>query len=999
MKKGIVLCSFCIYFLNTGFSQGILLDPSFAIKGIAKTDMGLIFNYDNIGRQVLIAPDGGTYLVSSGKDLDYGNNVTNSPYPTTIMKLLPDGSADPLYGNSNLSMSVPIYNSRAVIQGDGKIVVAGITLNDQSITTENYRNFSDFAIARFNADGTLDNTFNGGNVEVIDVNYFDLHTAISIQSDGKIIIAGDASNDNSPPDLVLFRINPDGSLDNSFNESASITDDVTNSVATQSDGKIVVSGLVNGTPSLWRFNSNGDVDNTFNGTGLLPVDFGVDGYSSSIAIQSNDKIIVGGYSYNGTDGDFKLVRFNTDGSLDNTFDADGTQTIDFGGTQDSLTSIVLQSDGKIVASGYASNGGNIDFATARLNADGSLDNTFNTNGKQTTDFGSTNDYANSVAIQGDGKLIVLGYTIKGANTFIAAARYNQDGTPDISFNGDGLLVPLIQQGDTRYTCTTTQADGKILAAGYTWDGAKYNFAIVRYNTNGVPDNTFSDDGKQTTEFNSFESKANAIAIQSDGKILVAGSVGSNSGIVRYNTDGSLDNTFDNDGMLTTDFGASEGVSMVIQPDGKILIGGNALARYNTDGSPDLSFDGDGKMATPFHNGAPFRCNSIAVQPDGKIIISGPDNGQDEFIVARYNMDGSVDNTFVDNIFNIVGEKHIVSADDPATIRGKSLAIQNDGKIVVGGYSEMNYKSAYSSFILTRLNTDGSFDLTFNGGNVAYNHATVLSYGTSVLIESDNKILLGGYSYDGSSQNFTILRYTQDGILDNTFGAAGIEITQASTAYDRIYGMALNGDNLYAAGFGQYPGNLGVVAKYNLASGGPLPVTLTDFTAELKNKSILLQWQTASEHNLSTFIIERSANGVNFSPIGSVAATGNSNTKISYSTFDYQPLNGANFYRLRIVNEDGKFKYSKVVEATIDRLFSLQIFPNPARDILFVQASGDNEKAAFQIMDVTGKKLKQGEITLQENTSFSIPINNLSNGIYILQLNTREGIETRKFVKK
>src|SRR6185312_7079489 len=131
MKKRILLCSFFICFLSTGFSQGILLDPTFGTKGIAKTDMGSTFNYDNIGRQVLIAPDGGTYLVSSGKDLDYGNNITNSPYPTTIMKLLPDGSPDPFYGNSNLSVSVPIYDSHAAIQADGKILVAGITLNDQ----------------------------------------------------------------------------------------------------------------------------------------------------------------------------------------------------------------------------------------------------------------------------------------------------------------------------------------------------------------------------------------------------------------------------------------------------------------------------------------------------------------------------------------------------------------------------------------------------------------------------------------------------------------------------------------------------------------------------------------------------------------------------------------------------------------------------------------------------------------------------------------------------
>ena len=224
-----------------------------------------------------------------------------------------------------------------------------------------------------------------------------------------------------------------------------------------------------------------------------------------------------------------------------------------------------------------------------------------------------------------------------------------------------------------------------------------------------------------------------------------------------------------------------------------------------------------------------------------------------------------------------------------------------------------------------------------------------------------------------------MRYNADGSLDNTFDGDGILITQASSAYDRIGGMALDDDKLYAAGFGQYPGNFGVLAKYILPSGA-LPVTMTDFTAELKNKSVLLQWQTASEHNLSGFIIERSADGINFSAIGNVAARGNSSTKINYSTYDREPLNGANFYRLKIVDTDGKFVYSKVVKVTITvQLFSLNIFPNPAANILFVHASGENEKATFQIIDATGKKLKEGEVTLNTNTSFSININSLSKG--------------------
>ena len=641
--------------------------------------MGSRFNYNNVGNQVLVQPDGSTYLVIENRDQFY--DIQEAPYPTVIKKVLSDGSPDVSYGANGLSLPVPIYGSHAAIQSDGKIIVAGFTLNIGGLCSCGApgNNYSDFAIARFNTDGTLDNTFNDGDIEVIDLRDDDFINALAIQNDGKIIIAGDAKYGDGGNVLRLLRINADGSMDGTFNETETFEHYSTNSVAIQSDGKIMVGGTEDGTPSLRRFDTNGGVDNTFNGTGVQFIDFGTNGYSSSMAVQSDDKIIVGGYTYNGTDGDFRVVRVNINGGLDNTFDVDAVQTIDFAGGNDLLTSISLQTDGKITVAGYTSNGTNTDFALARLNTDGSLDNTFSADGKQTTDFGSpSDDYVNSIAIQSDGKLIALGYRFNGVNTFIAAARYNTDGTSDMSFNGDGLLVPHIRQGNTFYTCTALQADGKILTAGYTWKGNKYRFALARHNTNGSLDNTFSGNGVQTTAFGSADSKAYAIAIQNDGKILLAGTAGNFCRLARYNSDGSLDNTFSGNGKVTTDFGSYDSVSIAIQGDGKILIAGNAIARYNTNGSLDLSFNGIGEV-TSFQDGNPLNCSSIAVQSDGKIVISGNDGGYDGFVIARFNPDGSADNTFNGN-----GEKGIPFGGDGNLQRGKyTLPFKSDGKILVG----------------------------------------------------------------------------------------------------------------------------------------------------------------------------------------------------------------------------------------------------------------------------------------------------------------------------
>jgi len=985
MKEFLLTTLFIIFCLTSVHAQPSLLDASFGTNGIVKANLGNAFNYTNIGKEVLVQSDGSMYFVFEGAGL------------TLIGKKHADGSTDITYGNNGFSVAAPIYSAHAVLQADGKIIIAGYTIN-----ADQYSNPTDFAVARFNTNGSLDNTFGTGGIQVNDLGAQEGITSLTVQGNGKIVAVGYTFNAqyHTNSHIVLLRYNMDGSPDSAF-DGDGITEtqfgfyQTGYSLAIQGDGKIIVTASIrltsnsNTTNAFVRYNNDGTLDLSFNGTGYQPVGFSPD----QIAIQADDKIVIAGSSSNGNNNDFALARYDTDGSPDNTFDGDGVQTTDFGGTDDMVTSISIQSDGKIILAGYASNGTSNDFAIARYKTDGSLDNTFSDDGKQVADFTSSDDYANSIAIQSDGKLVVLGYTVNGSNTYLAAARYNNDGSLDDAFDSDGKLVDHINQGDTHFTSTAIQSNGKAVVAGYTWNGTNYDFALVRYNTNGSLDNTFADGGKQKTDFGSTDDKAREIAIQNDGKIVVAGSSGDNFGIARYNTDGSLDNTFDGDGFLTTAFVAvNTANAMVLQSDGKIIVGGSSgMARYNTDGSLDVSFNGNGKLTAPFKDSYPFSCNAIALQTDGKIVITG--NSNTDCIIARYNIDGSIDNTF-----GYTGVEYVFDFTNKAD---KCIAIQSDGKIVTGGNHLNSYRTTQSSFLLQRFNTDGKPDETFGTDGIVNNSpgGHNLDYGTSLLLQSDGKIILAGSAYNGSSNDFAIVRYNTDGSLDNTFSGDGIEITKASTAYSAIAGTALADGQLYAAGYGQYPGNFGVVARYLLASGGPLPVTLANFTAVVQNQSVLLQWHTLSEQNLSYFIVERSADGNNFSPIGDVAATGNSNTKISYSTLDRQPLAGANFYRLKLIDKDGKPGYSKIVSVNINQLFTLKISPNPAENILLVQATGANETAIFQVTDASGRRLKEVKVYLNGNTSFSININTLSKGIYNLQLRTKTKIETRRFVKE
>jgi uncharacterized delta-60 repeat protein len=340
----------------------------------------------------------------------------------------------------------------------------------------------------------------------------------------------------------------------------------------------------------------GSLDLSFDNDGIVTTAFGNNtdqGYS--VAIQSDGKIVVAGYSYNGSDYDFALVRYNADGSLDNSFDSDGKITTAIGNGDDLGFSVGIQSDGRIVVAGKSSNGSNDDFALVRYNTDGSLDNSFDSDGKVTTAIGSSNDIGNSIVIQSDGKIVVTGSSYNGSNSDFALVRYNADGSLDNTFDSDGKVTTTIGSGNDYGASVAIQSDGKIVVAGSSFNGSNYDFALVRYDTDGSLDNTFDSDGKVTTAIGSGDDKGSSVAKQSDGKIMVAGLTYNGSdfdfALVRYNIDGSLDNTFDSDGKVTTAIGSGDdmGLSVAKQNDGKIVAAGYsnngsnndfALVRYN-----------------------------------------------------------------------------------------------------------------------------------------------------------------------------------------------------------------------------------------------------------------------------------------------------------------------------------------------------------------------------------------------------------------------------------
>jgi uncharacterized delta-60 repeat protein len=345
-----------------------------------------------------------------------------------------------------------------------------------------------------------------------------------------------------------------------------------------------------------------------------------------IEIQPDGKAVVIGM--NG----FEVARFNVNGTPDNTFDGDGLAQVP--SLSQSYT-LAIQTDGKIVIAGRSG----VDLALARFNSIGSLDTTFDGDGIAVLVLPDS-QIVYDIAIQPDGKIIVVGNSGSSSMNDSFLARFNSNGTPDATFGSTGYLTYSLNTFDT-FTSVAIQSDGNIIAGGVTGDSSFIDFALYRITPNAALDTTFDTDGKLTTSIRQFDT-LNKVLIQPDGKIVATGNTRNQSqnldtAVVRYNPNGSLDTSFDADGIATTnDAPLDETTAAALQPDGKIIVAerrdfnNSALIRFNPNGSLDTSFHGDGIFKFPASTHTNTFPNAIAVQPDGKIIISGQE-GPDLFL--------------------------------------------------------------------------------------------------------------------------------------------------------------------------------------------------------------------------------------------------------------------------------------------------------------------------------------------------------------------------------
>lgn len=375
---------------------------------------------------------------------------------------------------------------------------------------------------------------------------------------------------NTPPAVLasyMESINFDGLIDATFGSNGIVTTNIPpliqwqiKAAALQTDNKIVVGGDVfkpglggHTCSELARYNNDGTLDTTFGTNGTVSTSIFDSCTTTAVLVQPDDKIVAIGLANNGIDN-FALIRYNSDGTLDTTFNGTGIATTLIG-TQSAAYTGVLQSDGKIIAAGKAAHGA-ILFALARYNTDGTLDGSFGNNGTVTTPIpGFTVFEENAVLLQTDGKIIAIGYALNG-NGYFALIRYNSNGTVDGTFGDNGIVTTHISTfGNCKATAGLLQSDGKIVVLGYANKITDY-FAIARYNSDGTVDRTFGTEGIVTTLIPGTNTcQANAGLLQSDDKIIAAGSCSFGLqqyfALTRYTTGGTLDTTFGTNGIVTT----------------------------------------------------------------------------------------------------------------------------------------------------------------------------------------------------------------------------------------------------------------------------------------------------------------------------------------------------------------------------------------------------------------------------------------------------------------
>jgi len=840
------------------------LDPTFAGRGILTGFGGGQANCWSVAVQ----SDGKPVLAGSV----YG--LTNDEH-MVILRFTTNGLPDFTFGHCGQVVPVVKFGSYAAkysqfnsvkIQADGKIIAGGWSIDSTS---------SHFSLFRCLADGTPDPAFgtNGNGVMNLGGQYGNF-AKIALQSDGKIVGVGNYST-TGYTGYALVRCLTNGLPDPSFgtggyylSQSFLGTNSAPVCVYLQSNGKINVAGSKSNPNhagldiALYQFNTNGTLDTSFNnGAGFVETTVSSSGdndytdLACDMAIMTSPSqpsvlVLTGEYSSPTHKPVVLLVSYNLDGTLNTNFGIGGIVTSDLNPSYRGFSALNLIIQGTLfrprtitVFGGAASTGTNAYFLAARYNSAGVLDTNFAANGYAVIPVSLWNyDIPGGMALQGT-NVILAGssrFTTNVNNYAMSAVRVDGTGHLDYSFGDDGYLFADVGERKAVLNSLLVQPDGKILTGGY-FNRAGFSvsnvLALARCRVDGTPDYLFGYEGKLTLPL-SAGLRTMTMALQSDGKILATVTYsggGNNSTVIRFRTNGTIDTSFGTNGFWGENSFSIYAIR--VQPDGKIILGGSDdsqfyAARLNANGSLDATFGSSGFASIVLGGEEAPGKNGLLFQPDGKIILGGTvmDLTQN---VYEFGVTRFYADGTIDIPFGTVG-RTVASSSNLTYDFGNAVGLQSDGKILIGGYVLLSSTASY--FCMARFTTNGVLDTTFGANGFAITSVPGQQQGMAMAVQLNDKILLAGVnSNPGTNNQAVICQYNADGSLDPTFGASGSTNVDFGSGLDQgIQAMSLDYSGRIVLG-GVAGNTFGIARLLGLGEVPSLKIVKTD------TNTIVVSW--------------------------------------------------------------------------------------------------------------------------------------------------------------
>lgn len=908
----------------------------------------------------------------------------------------PQAEIDAAFGTSGKVVTAMGTNSNianaVALQPDGKFLVGGTYVSNHG---EN-----DFALARFNANGSLDTTFGTAGKVVtsfIDNGHnYSFVNSIHPLPDGRFIVVGTSGVASLFSKLVMARYNADGSLDTGFGTNGKVISTLwPNSLPGNKLVFLPGGGFMVTSAKLYVDTQNYDVAvEKYTEDGILDTSFGTNGqvvtsYSgglnsarstpAAIALKADGKFVVAGAYLQGAIYRMALAQFNANGTLDTTFDGDGKVITNFGaGIYSDGLGVFVAEDGKITMAGNVSDNVSRNFGLVRYNTNGTLDTSFDTDGMLISPFAADDAYSfiNAVILQEGGKYIVVcrpGYGALETSDFVVR-RYNADGSADAAFGTNGRASASFDTGQSEAQLAVVTAEGEIIAAGKSspFEANHIDFAVAKFTQAGVLDTAFADGGKVIVAFEKGNDELTQLLLLPNDKILAVGTSGyrqSNNTVfkdivlAKYNADGSLDASFGNAGRVYSAIGQNRYtvITAALQADGKIVVstmyGNNAqiyylyeILRYNADGTLDTSFGTEGRVSVNYN------VTSLIFQPDGKIIATGDGyiDGVYKFIVNRFNVNGTLDASFGTN------GNAFVPFGGP-TFGLTTAVLQADGKIVVcGTASNPDLYAGAMALAGVRFNANGSVDNTYgDNGMITAIMGDVYLFSKS-FIRPDGKMVITGRSVSGSF-GFTTMRFTENGVLDTTYGTGGFSSVYLGD-YREVKSVIMQPDAKF----------LVALSKYNQPAGS------YDFMLKRFNADGSLDADFSGAEGITTSFY----NGYD----EAFSVTLQSDNKIVLAGSTHNGIS-KDFALVRYGNDLVGITEPNAVQAGIT------LYPNPAKDRLHIKAGQGVEVVNYNVYNMLGQMVFGGGTTQEVETA------NLAGGVYTLQVATNKGLISRKFIKE